>query len=90
MPYTNQTDGEAYDSDQVYPQTKTPRKGNAIMLTYRTLLEILQDMPASMLDTTVTVHLSESDELFGVGTIRFTDETEDRLDPLHPVLTVQE
>ena len=60
------------------------------MLTYRTLLEILQDMPASMLDNTVTVHLSKSDELFGVGNVRFTDETEDRLDPLHPVLTVQE
>jgi hypothetical protein len=90
MPYTHQTDGTAYDSDQVYPQSKTSFKGNAIMLTYRNLLEILQDMPASMLDTTVTVHLSESDELFGVVNMRCTDETEDRLDPLHPVLTILE
>ena len=30
MPYTHQTDGTAYDSDQVYPQSKTSRKGNAM------------------------------------------------------------
>ena len=59
------------------------------MKTYRQLLNHLQSIPNDKLDDTITVLLSDQDEMMPVVGIEFSDEKrEDRLDEGHLYLII--
>ena len=59
------------------------------MKTYRQLLNHLQSIPEQNLDDTITVLLSDQDEMMPVVGIEFSDEEkEDRLDEGHLYLVI--
>jgi hypothetical protein len=57
--------------------------------TYRDLLQYLEALNSEELDQTVTVHDEGNDEIYPANTFVYIDnETEDRLDPFHLILTI--
>lgn len=62
-----------------------------VSITYRDLLNFLQSVPEEDLDQTATIDLVGSDEIIAIqGIARMDEEDEDRLDPGHIVLYVED
>jgi hypothetical protein len=55
-------------------------------MTYKQLLEILQDAPPAILEQTATVFLNENDEYILIDSICFTGDETNVLDEGHLVL----
>lgn len=60
------------------------------MLTYKELLDILNEMPEDDLNKTVTVYKMKSDEYFGVVHVGITTSQCDVLDENHLLLAIED
>lgn len=56
-------------------------------MTYRNLKELLSTMSERELNMTATVFVPGVDEYYAAA-VAFTDESQDVLDPGHPVITI--
>jgi hypothetical protein len=56
-------------------------------MTYKQLLEVLENSPEEILNQTVTVYLSQTDEYIAASELSFTNEN-DVLDEDHLILNV--
>jgi hypothetical protein len=54
-------------------------------MTYRELMTRIQQMTEDQKDSDLTIFVSDIDEFYPAE-LRFTDESEDRLDPSHPFI----
>lgn len=57
-------------------------------MTYKQLLEILQNYSEEVLEQTATVHLAQTDEYLAIVSHNNTDEDNDVLDEGHLILEV--
>lgn len=56
-------------------------------ITYRELLNKIKSFTDEQLDMTATIYVNDTDEFYGVNTVKITTET-DTLDENHPYLSI--
>lgn len=57
-------------------------------MTYKELAQRINSMPDELQNTDVTIYLHHIDEFYPAVSLKYTDESQDVLDPQHPYITL--